>query len=548
MKRNKLWYCNQRHQLYPLLANENPFQHMKKIKLEANRITGASVQNLNEQNNHYILCHQDEHNMPQANLLRMDTLFPVKDNEQLYSLIKLYGLHTYQKLPDERLFLFRMLHLKALVWTRVDEQLNNIGKPFIIERSSADLITHHDELLSEIILRQAEVVAGRALYAAQLDIGSVLLAISGTGTIAVRQLYTLDEELAVQDELELKQALRLWQLNTARPQKAIDAKLNVIANHKNSIKQQYQTIKPPLILNKKIVNQNIQSSQINSSLKDDEAYTYERSFEPFLYDQDPVLWLGADPELIFVNEQDELIPAVEVLSDDPHGRYGIDSVISEQQLKFPVAEIRPDPQPSPQLLYQEIESIIDEMHFQAIDSQFKWLAGGMPKGIIPLGGHLHFSGVPLTSSLLLLLDVCLALPFSLVEDKSSVELRRPKYGALGDFRRQEHGGFEYRTLPSWLVSPQMTKAAIALGYIIVKEQAQIKQTLRFEQSLIEDYHKGNIVRVRAFSEYMFTVIEALPSYSEVEEWITPLKNMIKIGKRWTEGDDIRVQWKLPVYQ
>ena len=70
------------------------------------------------------------------------------------------------------------------------------------------------------------------------------------------------------------------------------------------------------------------------------------------------------------------------------------------------------------------------------------------------------SRIWLTSRLLRVLDNYLALPFILIEDQNT-KLRRPRYGFLGDFRRKTHGGFEYRTLPSWIVSPRITKGVIA---------------------------------------------------------------------------------------
>lgn len=552
MKRNKLWYLNQKEQLYPLLSNESLYHHIDKIKKDASVTTGASIVNLNEKYNHYILTESKKYINTDAKQLNMNALYDLSHKNQSIAQLKLYGLHTHQQLPDERLFLFRMLHLKALVWSRVNQKFNIIGKANVVERNSADLIIQHDEQLSEIIIRQAEIVAGRALYAAGLDIGSVLLAISGTGTIAVRSVYPIYDVLNVQDESEINQALRLWLLNKARLQKRIDSTYNTFSQQQLKPIPRKNSLSAPLLVHKSFMklNEKKQNNRENNNEplnKEDEWVTYERKYEQYLYDQDDELWLGADPELIFVNGKDEIIPAIEVLTDDHLGRYGFDSIITQQKVTFPVAEVRPEPKRTPQELFAEIESILDEMNQYGIHGQYKWLAGGMPKGIIPLGGHLHFSGVALSSRLLNVLDACLALPFSLVEDKSSTELRRPKYGALGDYRRQDHGGFEYRTLPSWLVTPNMTRAALALGYIVVKEERTLYHALKLDSSLFVEYHKGNIALVREHAKYLFNVLETLESYKEVEEWIAPLKYMIQVGKRWNEAEDIKQMWQLAVY-
>ena len=545
MRKNKLWYSNSKQQLYPLLSTESPFHHIASIKLEAERITGASTLQLNENYNHYIITERELTPNKYTQSILTEMTIDKHDPDQLLKRLKQYGLHTYKKLPDERLFLFRIMHLKTLVWSRVNHNLNLINKPFVVTRTKADLIMHNDQVLSEIIVRQAETVASRALYATGIDIGSVLLAISGTGTIAVRQVYSIDQPLSIDDEKEVKQALRLWQLNRARPQQASDSIINFQAY--STIKYDTKHKAKPLIINKAIVQANADEQlTVNTPMEVEEKYSLERYYEPFMYDEDNELWLGADPELIFLNEKNEMVPAVDILIDDPQGRYGFDSVINDQQVTFPVAEIRPDPQRTPQLLVKEIESILVDMSQFGIDQQYQWFAGGMPKGLIALGGHVHFSGLQLTPSLLRLLDSCLALTFSLIEDNKSSELRRHKYGALGDFRRQEHGGFEYRTLPSWLVSPQMTRGAIALGYLIIKEQDILKQNIKSDYDVFEAYNIRHMARIREHINHVFDVLVTLNSYSEVEEWLLPLKDMVNDRKRWNEAEDIRQNWQLLV--
>src|SRR5690606_22885847 len=142
----------------------------------------------------------------------------------------------------------------------------------------------------------------------------------------------------------------------------------------------------PLLLHKSFIKRNEQKQNIGANIdpfQEDEWVTYERKYEQYLYDQDDEICLGADPELIFVNGKDEIIPAIEVLTDGHLGRYGFDSVITQQQVTFPVAEVRPEPKRTPKELFTEIESILDEMNQYGIHGQYKWLAGGMPKGIIP---------------------------------------------------------------------------------------------------------------------------------------------------------------------
>lgn len=528
--------------MFPWLSTDSPFHRIKQFKGDASRNSGSSAGQLNEKFNHYILVENQLEDFNDYHLLQSKPIVELELNPQFYLTLQHFGLNASKKLPDERLFLFRMLNLKALVWSRVSRKFKLIEKPVIVERNQADNIVHNDEILSEIIVRQAEIIAARALYAFGLEIGSVLLAISGTGTIAVRQLFSLDEVVLHQDEAAIKKAMRYWHQNQALQTYRDDfTEINYVANIKKNKKSN------PLILMGvgKFVNQQKPPEQLMNM----EGYgQIEKKYVPFLYHQFPELLIGADPEFIFVNEQDEIVPAVEVLHDDPLGRYGIDTVISNKQLTYPVVELRPNPQETPQALFDEIETILREVNENGVDQEYRWLAGGMPKGILALGGHIHFSGVALSSELLKMLDCFVGIPYALTYKVSTLEERRLKrFGALGDFRRQEHGGFEYRTLSSWLVSPIATKAALALSYLVVSEHEAIRKMWTYERQFIDDYHSGNYEVVRYYSLTLLDLLETLPSYEKVATWIIPLKNMLYSKYYWDEVTDIKQFWQLHIH-
>lgn len=545
MKRNKLWYLSKEQRLYPCLSTDSPFHKIEQLKLDATRNSGSSTVQLNDKAEHYILAELETEtkDLSDYQVLKYEPLKKIESNAQLQSTLQQFGLNTSKKLPDERLFLFRMLNLKALVWTRVNSQIKLIDKPIVVERNQADNIVHNDEILSEIIVRQAESIAARALYAFGLDVGSVILAISGTGSIAVRQVFSLEDVVTRQDEAAIKKAMRFWHQNQALQTYRDDfTQINYVANIKRNKKSN------PLIL------MGISKSNSKQRKAKEENYHIDiegekvKKYVPFLYNKFPELLIGADPEFIFVNEQDEIVPAVDVLKDDPFGSYGIDTVISNKQLTFPVAEIRPNPQETPQELFNEIESILQEVYENGVDNDYVWLAGGMPKGLLSLGGHIHFSGIALSSDLLRILDCFVGIPFSLTENVSILEERRQKrYGALGDFRRQEHGGFEYRTMSSWLVSPAATKAALALAFLVVNEHKTLKKIWKYEPQFIEDYHRNNIEAVRYYSLYLLDLLEQLPSYSKYGESILPLKNMLISRYYWDESTDIKKFWQLYVH-
>ncbi|MCZ4142661.1 hypothetical protein BZG17_33240, partial [Escherichia coli] len=108
------------------------------------------------------------------------------------------------------------------------------------------------------------------------------------------------------------------------------------------------------------------------------------------------------------------------------------------------------------------------------DHTLIWQAGSMPQRGLPLGGHVHFSGITLNGELLRTLDNYLALPLAMLQDPRG-DARRPRYGALGDFRLKSHGGFEYRTLPSFLVSPLVAKGVVGLAGLIASNYRRLRQ-------------------------------------------------------------------------
>jgi hypothetical protein len=256
------------------------------------------------------------------------------------------------------------------------------------------------------------------------------------------------------------------------------------------------------------------------------------------------LMMGMDPEFLLIDPASrEVVPASDFL--ERLGEVGCDAVHHGGITSFPVAELRPEPSIQPRRL------LIELMHAMSSASQLignrslLWKAGGMPVPGLPLGGHLHFSGVVLTKSLLQVLDNYLALPVMLLEDPSSIA-RRPRYGYLGDFRRQTHGGFEYRTLPSFLVSPLITKGIVCLAHIIVRNYKGLLLRPLEQDNIHRAYYEGVKLPIRDCIASLFRDISSLTDYGTYSKYIDPFFNHISKGKTWDESRDIRPLWNVPV--
>jgi hypothetical protein len=256
------------------------------------------------------------------------------------------------------------------------------------------------------------------------------------------------------------------------------------------------------------------------------------------------LQIGMDPEFIlFDPKRGKVVPAAKFLNRI--GNAGCDSVRIEGRLRFPLAELRPKPAQEPRQLMKHLLGSFRTAYNMISDHSLIWQAGGMPRRGFCLGGHLHFSGVTLTPELLHVLDNYLTLLVFVLEDESSLK-RRPRYGFLGDFRIKDYGGFEYRTLPSFLISPLVTKGVVAISKLIMIHQKELNLRPLADEKVYDAFYQGNQAVIRNVIPPLIAQMKLLSSYSQYEKYIAPLFQAIASEKTWDEQADIRQSWKLEI--
>lgn len=256
----------------------------------------------------------------------------------------------------------------------------------------------------------------------------------------------------------------------------------------------------------------------------------------------PAAMLGADPEFVLQNREGKITPASRFM--DKEGAVGCDNVIVRGQRTFmPLVELRPEPASDPRQLVRHLRRSLLQATRLITDRDLAWVAGGMPVRGIPLGGHIHISGIWLHSRLVRMLDNYLALPMLLTEEERD-RYRRPRYGYLGDIRRKAHGGFEYRSLASWLGSPRLSAGVLCLTRCIIDHYGELKQEPLTRFEVQQAFYEGNKTYLRPVVRELWGELERLPAYSTYRKELDALKQIVFGGKVLPAGD-FRGAWKLP---
>ncbi len=252
--------------------------------------------------------------------------------------------------------------------------------------------------------------------------------------------------------------------------------------------------------------------------------------------------LGADPEFVL---RDHATGDMLAASDffPRFGVVGCDrQIIDRATHALALVELRPTPSTNPVELTQHIRQALLLAARRMPGREVEWLAGSRPFPRFAIGGHIHFSGVPLSRHLLVALDNYLALPVMMLERSSTARLRRRRYGFLGDVRLKDHGGFEYRTLPSWLISPGLTQAVLSLAKLVVTHYAFLRQDRLADASWQDAFHTCDKDQFYDLMPEVWRDLQALPGYEAFEADLVPLQTMIERRQRWNEQVNIRETW------
>ncbi len=253
--------------------------------------------------------------------------------------------------------------------------------------------------------------------------------------------------------------------------------------------------------------------------------------------------LGADPEFMLRGQETGRIvyPSDFLKMEGPLG-FDERSENREGRL-FPLAEVRPTPDQCPLRLTKKIRDILG-MAVSLIPPDIEWLAGSLPFDNYQIGGHIHFSNISINCRLLRALDNYLAIPLMLMEDPGRSSRRRRQYGWLGSIRPKPHGGFEYRTPGSWLVSPEIARGCLCLAKIVATEYRSLTRDYFTDIELQKAFYQS---KKYYFYDIFYEILEDLRKtqlFSKYSVYLTPIVDLIKSGGHWDETSDMRKSWGL----
>lgn len=273
------------------------------------------------------------------------------------------------------------------------------------------------------------------------------------------------------------------------------------------------------------------------------AATQEAISAAYGWTTGPEVVLGADPEFVLRHRRTgRTVSAARFFSR--WGVVGLDRACFKRNgvLIYPLAEVRPAPSPDPLELVENLRRAFARAASAVRGHRISFQAGGTMLRRFSIGGHIHFSNARLSTDLLRALDNYLALPVLLLENPVSSRLRRPRYGYLGDWRPQPHGGFEYRTPGSWVISPQYAAAVLCLAKAVAQEYPLLRRNIFLSSAMQRAFYAADkaVLRPRFFP--LWNDLKASPVAREFSAHLELIHRMVSEERRWNERVDIKKRW------
>jgi hypothetical protein len=216
-------------------------------------------------------------------------------------------------------------------------------------------------------------------------------------------------------------------------------------------------------------------------------------------------FIGADPEFVMTGANNKYYSAQD-FGLDTQRAFGAD--MSGRQ-----AEIRAYPSRS---CVEVVASILETLRWMNVfvaNGDFLWKAPAY-YGHDGIGGHIHFGRKrPYRAHEIKNLDLAVNLLLSAgVLDAEGQGCRRTntEYGRASDYRLQPHG-YEYRTMPTWLCSPEVAHLTLTIAKLTLLHKPQF----RFKVSAAQSQILALLATYKAFDD------DAAIAYNFIQRWGMP---------------------------
>lgn len=253
----------------------------------------------------------------------------------------------------------------------------------------------------------------------------------------------------------------------------------------------------------------------------------------------PTFLMGADPELaLFKNGR--LYSANNIEGLDTYGQFGRDGCGT-------IAELRPAPAEEPEQLVENLRICLAEGRQKYPAIRRCALLGGSCYAGHPIGGHIHFGikkkfGAHIPGCL----DSLLAQVVIPLESVSQALARRENYGRFGDWRTQRWG-FEYRSLSSWMTTPQIALGVLSLAKVVATEALMDTDSLFSNKCYalmggISCVSKCTIARMRRHLPSIKEAVGRCCIYPKYAKSIGFLYSLLEDRRTWFTSTSLVEEW------
>lgn len=271
--------------------------------------------------------------------------------------------------------------------------------------------------------------------------------------------------------------------------------------------------------------------------------------------------LGADPEFAFLDEEARLVvypKAVRTVRNYSGPEYiGVDGAGR-------VAELRPDPSESSTKVVSNLKTLLQKgLEVRPYLTELFWKAGGYAV-TEPLGGHIHIGHSDdirgtvkyrsYCGKLGKILSSTVGIISLFLENQKEAIFRRNSsgYGRFygEDSVRDQPWGMEWRSLSSWLTSPEVAQGMLSGTKLIAlacqPDSKELEAGLKLKapgEDLVSSCNSADLI---PYLKNALEFLTSLPKWGECKHKIVPLLRLIKEGKDWGSEVNMIEAWNLEV--